>query len=238
MATVKQNTAEGQTSGTTVSAANSGAGSGDAFSTVSIGTNAAITFDNAHAHGGTRAYKVSTTTTPGDYLVEYRGLTAQATYWVRAYYYFTANPTNTTGLYLYYGVSSATIRGYLQLNTAGKLQNVDAAFSVINTATNAISLNQWIRIEHMFTGSATVGQLEVKLFNTVESTTATETLTTTALQNTGGTVDAVWFGDSGNASVGPYWMDDIVVDGAAYPGPVAGAATGIPNVVMAPPISY
>jgi hypothetical protein len=101
------NIAEGQISGTVVTAANTGGGSGDAFKTVSKTVNGNITFDNSHPHRGTNAYHIVAGV--GDTAVVGAGV---------------ASSTSTTGSRgEHYGylraAPTAVVDSYVQMRTAG-----------------------------------------------------------------------------------------------------------------------
>lgn len=210
------NTAEGGTSGTMVTAANSAAG-GTTFGSVSVGTGTTFAFDSTRAHAGVMSFRIATTTT-ATYIYAAHSFGAVRQVWVRGYFYFTSNPAPHT-LIRFVGGSGTLLRGAVATAAGGKLCTWNSSGGVTNTTTNSIALDQWIRIEATCLGSATAGQIVVKLFNTPESTTPTETLSTSASLNTGGTLTDIWWGDSGAPTgVGPYWMDDIAIDSVGYPG--------------------
>jgi hypothetical protein len=211
------NTFEGSTSGTTISTSNSGGASGDLFDTVNIGTSATLTFDNTHAVHGSLAASVSTpSVAASSYVLWSSGSLggSPTQIWFRVYLYFTANPAHTFTV-----VQSG---GLIQITTAGKLFAKDSASGTLS-GTATIPLNQWFRVEGFMTASATVGQIEMKLFKTADSTTADETDTSPASLNVS-TNSSVRFGVTGAfASIGPFWMDDLGVSTTGYLGPAPSA---------------
>ena len=222
MATVKANTAEGGSSGTTVTTGNSGGGSGDAFASVTLVAGGTAQFSNTHAHGGTLSYKLANTAAAENVRLNYSGLTQIATYYARCYIYLTANPVGNNPIMVFWSAIDNT-EYYVNINSSGHLQIQDGSAVATHTTTATITLNAWVRVEAMCTGSATVGQRELKLFNSPESTTPTETLTSAATLNTSGNLKEVDFGAmiAGDPSIGPLWFDDLAVANTAYPGPVA-----------------
>lgn len=219
------NSAEGGTSGTGVTTGNSGGASGTAFDQVTTSTSCTMTFDstNGGAHGS-MAYKSLTGATAGEaYVMWTTSLVsaATATIYVRAYLYLTANPGTQTRLVRWLSVS--TVRGSIQINTSGKLVTTDSSGTTVATMTNAIPLNQWVRVEGFCTGDAAAGVLECKLFTTLDSTTPLETISNSTL-NTGGTIDRVRLGQTGTGVANiTYWMDDLGASDAGYLGPVVTA---------------
>ena len=217
---VVKNSFETGTNGTAVSTGNSGGPNDDAFDVIA-GT--APTFDNTVAAHGTLSAKtvngqVEWTTSVG----------SRTQAWFRFYLYISGAPSTTANVILFQTPGFAR----LQINTSRQLVLGGNAGN-IQTMTTQIPLSQWVRVEGFFIGSATVGQEEVKLFLSADSTTADETVTTTATQNTAGTFSAYLFG-SNNVSV-TIWLDDIGVSTTGYLGPsvVSGDATVTPATVNA-----
>jgi hypothetical protein len=95
-----------------------------------------------------------------------------------------------------------------------------------------------VRVEWHVIHSATVGQVELKLFNDADSTTPTETLTGSSNYNTGTAAGGVHIGSVGNLPDGfIYWIDDIIVNATSYPGPVVVPSTEPQVLSMIPHIS-
>jgi hypothetical protein len=221
------NNAEGQTSGTTLTAGNSGGGSGNAYDQVTAagGTGGLITFDNAHAAHGTNSYKHTIGVTTDECYVMWSTATGGTfgTLYARAYIYKTANPGTNHKLISI--LAGSTVGARLLINTTGKLFYSQTAGTTVLTFTNAITLNAWNRLEFKVVGHTTAGVIEASLYN-ADSTTAVETNTSTA-QNTGSTVlDRVRFGPTGTAVASvTTWMDDLGLSSTGYLGPVSSGVT-------------
>lgn len=215
------NSFEGITpSGTAITTGNSGGASGSAFDAVQLGTGAAVTSDSAHAHRGALSCHVTTGGTAAQDNVLWSTSAGTLTQsWFRLYLYFTANPAATTQVYSAFNVGGGTECAALSVNTSGTLRFDNSTGSPIITTTTAIATGQWVRIEGFITGSATVGQLELKLFNTPDSLTPDETHTSTAAQNTAGPLAFYNFGTVGAAANVSYWLDDLGLSSTGYPGP-------------------
>src|SRR6266704_1706023 len=222
------NSLEGITpSGTTVTAANSGGVSGQAFSAseISIGAGATVASDSTRAAHGALSLKLATGGTSGVFCVGWDSFTVTgSTLWFRFYAYHTANPAAIYRLASAANASSLCAAVYL--NTSGTLRVDNASGGTILTLTNAIPLNAWYRVEGFFTFSATAGQAELKLFTSPDATSPLETQTTTAAQNTSTLATKFFFGDggSGGANVGPFWEDDVGLGDQGYLGPSVSAA--------------
>jgi hypothetical protein len=89
------NNAEAQTSGTTVTTGNSGGTNADAFTAVTIGGLATLTFDNAHVAHGSNAFKVAIGTSNQPTFVAWTFLGPVTSDEGAVYNYLTANPAST-----------------------------------------------------------------------------------------------------------------------------------------------
>lgn len=206
-------------SGTTITTGNSGGVSGTAFDTVTIGTGCAVTSDTAHAAHGILSGNFSSTGTSASAFVAWTtsmGTTTQI--WFRGYYYFTANTgANFT---LWRVLNGATLGAGVNLLTSGSLRFVDTNSATIFSTTATIPLNQWWRIEGFVVASATVGQVELKLFKSPDATTPDETDTSAATQNTGTQFTVYRWGIAANSiNIGPFWVDDMGLSNTGYIGP-------------------
>ena len=114
------------------------------------------------------------------------------------------------------------------------------------TTANTVPLNAWYRAEGLVTSNATAGQLEVKLFDSPDSTTPTETQTSAAdLDTLGGNINQVRFGPSSTGVARPDLLHGrrghCPPSGYVGPGPVvfhmaAGAPTSTGFTVCSKPV--
>ena len=205
-----------------------------------------LDYSSAFAHSGTLSCQVSTPSTGACYLM-WNGagllITTAAQTWFRLYLYQAANPASVhqlAGLYV-----SGVRSGDLVINASGTLSMRDSGGTARITTVNKVPLNAWYRAEGFVLSDAGAGQLEVKLFDSPDSTTPTETQTSAADLNTlGGNINQVRFGPSstGVASL-TYYMDDVATSTSGYvgPGPVvfhmaAGAPTSTGFTVCSKPV--
>lgn len=187
-------------------------------------------YDTTHAAHGSKAAKVAAN---NDDLF-WSGI--GTTYYGRGYFWFQTGGLGTTGITFIHCIrqSGSPKASILIDNATKKLVLKDAGANQV-TSTNAVTLDQFVRIEWFVVASATVGQIEVKIFNSPESATPTETLTSPASWNTGTANDFVGLGYLSTNSTTASWIDNLVVGGASYPGPfpvnsVAPAVTGLAPV--------
>jgi hypothetical protein len=180
------------------------------WSAITVGIGNSLTYSNSQsAHGGLAAHVVNGGNSSGPSMVWTVGQTRD--YYNRSYMYFAANPNSSAQLMSGELVSDTCWA--IILSSSGILQVVDASFTPRATFSTAIALNQWVRLElHM---DHVGGGIEIKLFNSAESATATETQSTTGLLRGG--ADTFTFGGAFlNDSM--YW-DDIIANATSYPGP-------------------
>ncbi len=205
-------------------------GSATAWNVVSVpGSGGALIYDNTHAYG-IRAAKLTTGSpgTAGTLEWSSGSLGTQTDTYGRLYFYTTANPSSNPVSLVQYRATT-TIRCRINIKTDGKIELADSTNFGQFTSTNAIGLNQWVRLEWHFVFSSSVGHMECKLFNNADSSTATETIgnQSTNLPLGGGSANDVQFSWGPNASQ-IIWFDHILAGASSYPGPVV---TGFTNTV-------
>ncbi len=230
-----QVTATFETGTNAATIATSDTGSANAFDVVMINSPATVTYDTTHVYGALAAKIITGAGGSGYVQWSSASLGAITDAYGRLYLWTASNPNSVNSLCLFR--STGTARCRLGLNTAGKLEVRDSTNTVQATSTNAIALSQWNRIEFHVTFNSTVGFMEIKLFQSADSSTATETLTSASNLNFGG-------GSSNEILMGwvasqnptrTMWLDNLVWGAASYPGP-ASSSNALVNTV-APSIS-
>jgi hypothetical protein len=233
------NSAEGVTpSGTALtqgSGGNTGGASGSFLDVVNLGGTGVVVSDSTHAaHGGLGIHLTTTATASLCFVGWTTSITGQAaaTLWFRCYVYLTANPA--TNLPIGRLLTSAAVQNArLVILTSGLVTFNDAANTVQITSTSHVNLNGWTRIEGFCTASATVGQLEFRLFTTsADATTADDTKTSPATLNTGASIGQVQFGVTSVAQASSsVWLDDLGASDTAYLGPAGAVASLLPQQI-------
>jgi len=191
----------------------------------------AITYDNAHVHGAGSLAGQFAHTASATYLSWTTALGAVTDHYGRVYLYATGNPASATrGPFAFYNSGALTSRW--EINTNGTLAARDTVAATNGSV--AISLNQWVRIEWHVVHSATVGIVEVKLFNSPESSTASDTITRSSA-NTGTQANEIQVGQQSGGPTYTYWLDGIVANAGSYPGPIFNGFTNtvVPTVTGA-----
>lgn len=205
-------------------------GSANAWDSMSVLGGNVATYDNTHPAHGSLGGKFDNTVAPAsNSLAVWQASFGTVTeHWGRVYIYITANPAATFRLVeLRSGGIGGAFACSVRVDSNGKIALADN--TATTTGLTAISLNQPIRIEFHIIHSATIGQMEAKLFNTKDSTTVDDTITSAATHNTLASVDTIGFGLGGGGSAGPIWMDDIVANALSYPGPAVVSVTTVIN---------
>ena len=216
------NSFEGGSNGVTLtqgSGGNTGGSSGDFLDVVdATGT---VTFSTAQAAHGSVSMLVST----GVSALAYAGYTLSSvtTDYMRCYIRLTALPGVVQILTRYLSGASQSLR--VNVKAAGTLEVRDAGNSVVGTTTSAVSINTWWRLEMFTTFSATVGAVALRLYNTADGTTITDSLNLSGLTLTANAT-ALRFGvGAAAASIPTTYYDDLAVEGATWHGPTVRSVT-------------
>jgi hypothetical protein len=123
-------------------------------------------------------------------------------------------------LRVFRALNGVTFCGGIAINVSGQIITLNATGGTLTTSTTVMPLNQWVRIEGFVTGSATAGQIQVKIFLSPDAGTPTETNTTVATLNTNGAINTVSFGDPASATSYTFWMSNLGACDTSYVGPV------------------
>lgn len=230
------NNFEGGTDGTTITAANSGGTSGNAFNTVSVVSGGTLQYSNAQVFNGSLAARMRTGATSGNIDMRWAGsYVTQAEDYGRLYLYFTAIPNvqNSAIVQVWDSILNASFR--IRINTTGKIAILAPSGSVLATSTTTLVAGQWYRIEWHVHADADInlGYIEVQIFTNPNGTTPDETLG-------GSGTPGIGFGTLvGRIDIGPQsvtnwptstatdymYLDEIVANATAWVGPVAVAGT-------------
>ena len=146
-----------------------------------------------------------------------RSFTWSPTWYGRVYVWFDTLSTGDVRLVRVRGGGS--LRLAIDVMRDGRLRLKDANNSTIGMTSSAILTRGWVRIEWMVNHST--GTVEVRLFNSPNLTTPTETLRTTSGIAIGAFTDTVQIGRSGSQNfASTFWTDDPAIRIAGYPGPI------------------
>lgn len=234
---ITQNTFEGGTSGAAITTGNSGGGSGTAFDAVNGTAPANLTYSTTAANGSRGANIASTGTS--SFLIWYTPSTTKLS--LRFYIRLASLPSAE-----FQAVTPRSSSNYvsaLNITTAGKLKLTSAnpGTPTLFTATNALALNTWYRVEVSWEIGTTTGngKAQFKYF-AGDSTTAVESFTTTTANLGTLPVEELRAGKLGATGNVNMFYDSIAYDPttvtllgpwvAINNAPVADAGTGATNV--------
>jgi hypothetical protein len=222
----KLNTVEGIANAATVTAANSGGASGNAWNSTAS-TSATLISDNTHAAHGTQSVKLATTTSVVDSMTW--TLTASLTWFFRVYIWIDSIVAASNPSIIRMRGGSDTIQAMrITFSDTRHLQIRDGSNSLVSTMTGVFAFGAWYRVEGFATPGTgtTTGAGEIKLFLGDSTTTVTSGTLTTSGQNfngttlTSGNIDAFNFGQvAAMANLPAEWMDDFAASNVAYIGP-------------------
>ncbi|HTW19116.1 MAG TPA: LamG-like jellyroll fold domain-containing protein [Mycobacteriales bacterium] len=204
---VLANSFEGGTSGTAITAANSGGGSGNKFDSVSC-TGGTATYSTNSAHG-TLAAALTPGTSPCYLQWGKTSITSTSTTsYGRSYLYLAANPA-VTEEFAHLGDSSFNRDAQINISTAGKITLYDANNTKQATFTQSLPLNTWLRVEWTLVNSTTSGSLTVSVYSG-DSTTPIESHTVSGI-NTGTAFGSLQIGQvlSSSTAPGTIRLDDV-----------------------------
>ncbi|MEV4457004.1 hypothetical protein [Microbispora sp. NPDC049633] len=213
MTVLLKNTFSGGTDGASITSANSGGSSGNAFNLVS--SSSAVSYSSTNATGS-RAPLVARLT--GNPTMAWDLALSGRTAYPRVYVYLPSYPSsNLDVVELDAGINTAA---YIRITTTGTVQIVNAATSSAVTGTttpSAIPTGQWVRIEARFTGAtSTTGTCELQVFHNADSATATFTGSGSGQNFRTSAFTVISFrGLSGYT----YYLDDVAVSDTGYVGP-------------------
>ncbi len=207
------NTAEGGTVGTSVTAANSGAGSGNAFSVVNKGAGAALVYSTAaDAHGVLGYSMTGSSGTATDV-----GWTGFNTTSMAVRFYYNPGPTlPSTALRLVDIRNASGTAARIMLTATNQLSILNTAASTVTTFAHALTANTWYRIELAISVSSTVATINAAYYP-LDSTTPVDPAFSTTSGNTGtANLTQVFIGSAANATwTGTSYLDDLAVQPSA-----------------------
>lgn len=216
--TVRSNSFEGGTNGSTITTGTSGGASGTAFDLVAVGANATRVWSNAQsAHGGMSAL-VSTSSAGTANNAQFvwnlaNGCTQVA---MRGYFYLPAFPTVAHQI-MAVAATSGSYRATVYVTTAGQFRVDDVAG--IKYTGPALATGTWYRVEMVVQRGTTTtdGSLQFAYY-ALDGTSALGTFSTAAA-NTGDTTVTyanVQFGRPGAtpALTSSFYMDDVAAEEA------------------------
>lgn len=217
------NSFEGGTDGVTITSGNSGGSSGDAFSNMS----GSPAFSATHRHVGTLAMACVDAASEMDARWNFGPDTGNV--YFRTHIYLTAYPTTQNLWFIDCDGGAA-----LGFNTTLVVRSSDhciggavqASLNAGLTGTTVVPLNQFVRVELRVLASTTVGEIEWRLYTSVDSTTIADTKSMTG-QVLQADARRIRFGVVASPPTTPFthWQDDIAYSNVDWLGPISAPST-------------
>jgi hypothetical protein len=218
--TIRHNSFEGGTSGTTVSAANSGGVSGNAWNIVVVNSGT-LTYDTTTRSGiSALSLKYGTISNANDSNIRWTGLNADTLY-IRFYYMTTSFVNVYTYISDYYTAAGAR-NALLFIDNSGQMFAYDTNTTNQGLITT-LAINTWYRIEIKLIRNASAGSLSVRIYTSVESWGTPALSYATSSINTGTTATdqiLIFTNSSGSSGTASVYLDDIAVATNDWIGPV------------------
>jgi hypothetical protein len=210
--TVKSNTAEGGTPGASVTTANSGGASGNAFNLVSKGSGAALTYSTAAAAHGTLGYALTGSSGTAT-LVGWNGYSATS---MAIRFYYNPGPALPSKVLRLADIrNSSATAARVELSASNQIFIQNAAGTTVTTFPHALAANTWYRVELTISLSNAAATINAAYYP-ADSTTPVDPAYSTVTGNTGtATITQVSIGSAASATwTGTSYFDDL----AAQPG--------------------
>ena len=226
MALLLLNNAESQSSGTTVTAGNSGGTDANAFNAVVIGANMTETFNNAHPAHGLNSFKAAlTSTATAITYLEWTSVSvgSPVTRLYGAFYFYLAAAAIPSSIRLIQFRNGAGLSaGISCTNGLQGFQFRNNADTAIAPLTGTILANTLYRVEFDITFSATVGTGTLNVY-VGDSLTLQGTSSPAATQNFGTQCDGYRAGfctaNFSTTSGDAIFLDDLNLNTTGLPGP-------------------
>lgn len=198
-------------------------GSADVWQNVEDPGDGSAVYSNTHAKD-TLAAKIDGGSGTDLVLLEWGSMIMNTSHFGRAYIYPTVRPGGRIIAPVETGIA---YRGSISIQPTGEFDLNDPTGVTHASSALQLAINQWTRLEWMFTQSLTIGQIELKIFTGAnnEGTIPDEVVTTTANLDLGVAVNGFQVGLI-DTSVSTMWWDNVVAGAVSYPGPAAPAGGG------------
>lgn len=245
--TVLRNNFDGGPDGTDLTVANSGQVPGnDAFNLIStISSGSVIQYADASTLGRSTAeyvLKTSTSATAKDNAVLWStAMGSQTQVWWRQYIYLTQLPVDAgmsagIDMAIFECDNGAVYTGMVFIEHATGVLQVwdDLGPSLSASSTNAIPVDQWVRLEMRIQFSTTVGNWDLQLYiDDPDSDTPTETLSRTGWNLNAASANGFAFGSAFPQSNKPItYFSGLELNNTGWPGPAPfRAGKGVPGIM-------
>jgi hypothetical protein len=222
---VKSNSAEGGTNGTSVTAANSGGASGTAFTVFTKGSGAGVTYSTAADAHGVLGYSMTgasgTATSMG-----WNGYSAPS---IALRFYYNPGPTLPSTVIRLADIRNASgTAARIELSASNQIFIQNNAGTTVTTFAHALQANTWYRIELAMSVSSSAATINAAYY-LLDATTPVDPAYATTTGNTGAAnITQVTIGSTASATwTGTSYFDDAatLTPSTAFIGPVTSSPT-------------
>lgn len=220
------NTGEGLADATAVTTANSGGASGDAWTTITKDGSGTILGSTTNPAHGLVCHAFDTASVANKLMLIWDLGTDLTLLGGRCYLRRETLPGTAFIVARGYSDSVAAVPEFdIQINTSGYLIIRDSTQTTRATGTVAINTAAYSRIEYDYTAGTSAGIVVARLYTSVESVTAAETLTANGF-DFGASLHTVGWGNLATNNIGTFRLDSIAVSLSHGVGPFQTGETG------------
>ena len=211
------NTLNAGTLGATLSPTDSGGANGMAFDTVVTNGGGRLVYDNTRTRGIGLSARHTVGAGGNAYYEWNRSLGSPSVWYGRVYIWLNALPAGD--IRLIRGESaSGDLELVIEVTRRGTMRIRDGSNQIIGTTHQAVLTSGWVRLEWKVNHAT--GQVELRVFNSPNLTTPTETLVTATGRAIGALPAQVQIGRSGTqAFFADFWTDDPALSTTNFIGP-------------------
>lgn len=212
----------GGPSGAVITTSNAGGVGNNQFDFIVKDASATCQFDSGAAHGA-YSCQLATAATPGSGcgLRWNTAIGSNTTLYARFYIWVANTPTYPWRIFSAYTPTGGLGSSAIEIQVDGRLSIWDS-FSEVLITNKPIIFAQWNRIEIKMVASQTVGQVELRLFNNMDSATPDEILASQPNRFVYSPIGTIDWGHTQNirGNMGPIWIDDIETSTVGWLGPI------------------
>jgi hypothetical protein len=210
------NSLNGGVPGTPVSGATSGGVSGVAFDGVAIEGGASLVYDATHTRGTGLSARHTVGPRQNAFYRWGGSFSSWSVWYGRVYVWFDRLPSGD--LRLVRGKDDYGLSFAIDLLRNGQLRGKDRANRTIAQTWTPIATGSWVRVEWRV--DVVTGQLDIRLFNSPNSATATDAATSGPGRSFLATTNQVQIGRSGTQPFSAdFWTDDPAISAGGWLGP-------------------
>ena len=190
---------------------------------------AGLSIQTGTVHSGTYAIRINQTSSSSYGRLDYASQTSGSVF-VRTYFYFATRPNVNVGLIQMSSGGSGNSINYVNSGTTWSVGSVGGGSA---TGTTVLSTGRWYRLELRVLISDTVGEVEGRLYNDMESSPL-ETLSLTSQDTLPTNLTQLYIGAWSASNTSDFYIDDIIINNSAGVAPFNTWAGGTKFALLKP----